>query len=163
MRFHFGIILEAFWHTFSVSFRHQFWDAFLDASFPIFGSKWFPKRSDQKALRTLLGTPSAQRRPKGRPKMSYPPRPFSNRMPDGGPDAPKMHPGPSRVPVLEHFERISGTICNIVRSRFQVESHPVSPDPTFRGGISKQGVGGGKPPPIRGLTRPTAGRRIFSA
>ena len=45
---------------------HNFWDAFLDASFPTFGSKLIPKLSDQKALRKLLGAPRAQRRPKGR-------------------------------------------------------------------------------------------------
>ena len=131
---HFGSLLAYIFCVFSASI----FGCLFGCLFSDFWSKWFPKRSDQKALRTLLGTPSAQRRPKGRPKMSCSPRPFSNRMPDGGPDAPKMHPGPSRVPVLEHFERISGTICNIVRSRFQVESHPASPDPTFRGGISKQ-------------------------
>ena len=95
---HFGSLLAYFFCVFSVSiFGPLFGCLFSD-----FWSKWFPKRSDQKALRTLLGTPRAQRRPEA-PQMSYSPRPFSNRMSYGGPDAPKMHPGPSRVLVLEHF------------------------------------------------------------
>ena len=34
----------------------------------------------------------------------------------------------------------------------------------FGGGVPRaEGVGGGKPPPMGGLTRPTEGRRIFHA
>ena len=99
-----------FWYYFgsllvylSKLFRYIFWDAFLDASFPTFGLKWFPKRSDQKGLRRHLGAPGSQRRPKGLPKSNYSPRPFSNRMPNGGPCVHPMPPGPSGAPFFVHF------------------------------------------------------------
>ena len=143
-------ILASFWKPFGILFLCffgiNFWMPFW---MPLsrFLVKMVPKKVRPKGIADVFGSPKGPKATRSPPKMSYSPRPFSNRMSYGGLDAPKMHPGPSRVPVLEHFERISGTICNIVRSRFQVESHPASPDPTFRGGISKQGKGGGKPPP----------------
>ena len=93
---HFGSLLALFFYV----FPYDFLNAFLDDSFPTFGPKWFPERSDQKGLRRLRGAPGSQRRPKGLPKSNGPPRPFSNRMPDGGPDATPMLPGPSGAPFL---------------------------------------------------------------
>ena len=69
--------------------------AFLDASFPTFDLKWLPEKSGPKWSRRLLGTPGPQRRHKDLPKSTSPLRPFSNRMPDGGPDAHPMPSGPS--------------------------------------------------------------------
>ena len=110
--------VSPFWHNFGCLlaylfyiFWYQFWDAFLNATFPTFVPKWLPKWSDQKALRKLLGAPGRQRRPKGLSKTNNSPRAFLNRMPDGGLDAPSMAPGSSRASVLEHFHRISRTIC----------------------------------------------------
>ena len=56
-------------------FRVLFLDTFLDVSFPTFGLKWLLKKSSLKGLRRLWGAPGSQRRPKGFPKMSFPPRP----------------------------------------------------------------------------------------
>ena len=132
---HFGSLLAYIFCVFSASIL----GCLFGCLFSDFWSKMAPKKVRPKSIAEAFGSPRAQRRPKGLPKTNYPPRAFLNRMPDGGLSTPKMPPGPSLVPVLEHFEWISGTICNIVRSRFQVESHPAPPDPTFRGGISKQG------------------------
>ena len=74
----------------------------------IWAEKWIPKRSDQKGLRRLWGAPGSQRRPKGFPKMSYPPRPFSNRIPDGVQDDSTKPPGPSRCRFLHRFWFIRG-------------------------------------------------------
>ena len=52
---HFGIILGAFWHHFSMLFRHRFLDVFLDTIFSIFDQKWLPKWSGKKWLRSPFG------------------------------------------------------------------------------------------------------------
>ena len=97
---HFGCLLAYFFYIFLI----EFWDAFLNATFPIFIPKWLPKWSDQKALRKLLGAPGRQRRPKGLSKTNSPPRAFLNRIQDGS----TKLPGPSRCRFLHRFWFIRG-------------------------------------------------------
>ena len=69
-------------------------------------------------LRRLWGAPGSQRRPKGHQKSSYPPRPFSNRLPDGGPDGSPQSPGPSWDQFGIVFNAIFGNICSYISTLF---------------------------------------------
>ena len=56
--------MAAFRHIFSMIFRYNFWDAFVDASFQTIGLKWLPKRLTKKGC----GGFGAPQGPKGDPK-----------------------------------------------------------------------------------------------
>ena len=107
-----------FWHTLAMPFRVLFLDTFLDVSFPTFGLKWLLKNSSLKGLRRLWGAPGSQRRPKGHQKKKGSPRPFSNRLPDGGPDASPQSPGPSWDQFGIVFNAIFGNICSYISTLF---------------------------------------------
>ena len=122
--YYFGSLLVYF----SKLFRYICWDAFLDASFPTFGLKMAPKKVDQKGLRRLWGAPGSQRRPKGHQKKKDSPRPFSNRLPDGGPDASPQSPGPSWDQFGIVFNAIFGNICSYISTLFVSFVHGLGHD-----------------------------------
>ena len=115
----------------SYVFRYRLLGAFLDASFPTFDLKWLPEKSGAKWSRRLLGTPGPQRRHKGLPKSSSPPRPFSNRMPDAGLDAHPMAPNAIRGIILGKcvldFGRVLQSLNTIVLRCFRNKCRRPSP------------------------------------